>query len=130
NDPYEGGGTHGNDFTSLLPIFSNSQLIGFCAFRGHVLDAGGMHEGGYYNNATEVYQELFRVPPVRLYRKGEPDDDIVRILRTNSRLPDSLMGDLRSSVAAVRTGEKRVQFLINKYGHDKYKEYVKEILRQ
>ena len=92
NDPYVGGGTHGNDITALAPMFHGGKIIGFTGFRGHTLDMGGMYAGGYYNNTTEIFQELLRVPPVKLYRRGELDKDILRLVLFNCRTPEYLRG--------------------------------------
>ena len=130
NDPYLGGGSHGNDVTTLFPVFYESKLVAFTAVKGHVLDMGGSHPSGYQTNTTEVFQELFRIPPVKLYKRGEINRDLERVLRTNIRLPEEVMGDIRAMVAALKVGGKRIQDLIKKYGLAEYREYVKNILDQ
>jgi N-methylhydantoinase B len=128
NDPYVGGGTHGNDVTALSPIFHGGRLVGFTGFRGHTLDMGGMYAGGYYNNTTEIFQELLRVPPVKLYRRGELDKDLLRLILFNCRTPEYVGGDIRAMVSAVRVGMSRVEKLIEKLGLEKYLEYVSAML--
>jgi len=130
NDPYLGGGSHGNDVTTLFPVFYEGKLVAFTAVKGHVLDMGGSHPSGYQTNTTEVFQELFRIPPVKLYKRGEINRDIELVLRTNIRLPEEVMGDIRAMVAALKVGGKRIQDLIEKYGLEEYNEYVKNILDQ
>ncbi|MDA4111617.1 MAG: hydantoinase B/oxoprolinase family protein [Thaumarchaeota archaeon] len=130
NDPYLGGGSHGNDVTCIYPVFFGSKLVAFTAVKGHVLDMGGAHPSGYQTNTTEVFQELFRVPPVKFYKKGEINRDLERILTTNIRLPAEVMGDIRAMVASLRVGGKRIEEIITKYGLDNYTEYVKNILDQ
>ncbi len=130
NDPYLGGGSHGNDVTCIYPVFFGSGLVAFTAVKGHVLDMGGSHPSGYQTNTTEVFQELFRIPPVKLYKKGEINRDVERLLTTNVRLPVEVMGDIRAMVAALRVGGKRIIELISKYGLENYSDYVKNILDQ
>lgn len=130
NDPYLGGGSHGNDVTCLFPVFAENEPIAFTAVKGHVLDMGGAHPSGYQTNTTEVFQELFRIPPVKLYKKGEANRDVERLLQTNIRLPAEVMGDIRAMVASLRVGGSRIEQLIEKYGLENYKEYVKDILDQ
>jgi N-methylhydantoinase B len=127
NDPYMGGGTHGNDIVAMLPIHRESSLMGFVAFKGHTLDMGGGRAGGNYNDTTEIYQELLRVPPVKLYRKGEVDTDLLRLITLNTRTPEFLAGDIRSMVAALRTGASSVINLIERYSPESYETYVEAI---
>jgi N-methylhydantoinase B len=128
NDPYNGGGTHCNDVVVAYPIFHEGMVVAFAVFKAHVLDIGGIYTGGWYNNTTDVLQEGLLVPPVKLYVRGEPNEDIFRILKTNSRLPDALAGDVRSLVGAVRVGGQRVRALIEKYGYDVFQRSVAAIL--
>jgi N-methylhydantoinase B len=130
NDPYFGGGTHGNDIAAFYPLFNGGKLYGFTAFKGNTLDVGGIHPGGYYNNTTEIYQELFRIVPVKLYRKGEPNEDVFRLIRANCRTPEIIEGDIRSIVSATKVGAAKIQGLVDKYGLDQYQLYVNEILAQ
>jgi len=124
NDPYLGGGTHGNDIVAILPIHHASSLMGFVAFKGHTLDMGGGRAGGNSNDTTEIYQELLRIPPVKLYRKGQVDDDLFRLITLNSRTPDFLAGDIRSMVAALRTGASSVDNLIERYSPEAFENYL------
>ena len=128
NDPYFGGGTHGNDIASFYPLFEDNKLYGFTAFKGHTLDMGGTYAGGYYNNTTEIFSELFRVVPVKLYRRGVLNEDILRLVRANSRTPDYAEGDIRAMVAAVKIGAQRVKELVRQYGFDQFQLYKNEIL--
>lgn len=130
NDPYLGGGSHGNDVTCLFPVFVKNKEVAFTSVKGHVLDMGGAHPSGYQTNTTEVFQELFRIPPVKLFKKGEMNRDVERLLLTNIRLPAEVMGDIRAMVAALRVGGRRIEQLIEKYGLENYSEYIRDILDQ
>ena len=115
NDPYEGG-THLSDFKLVRPFFREGQLFCYLASVGHWHDVGGNVPGNYNPVATECYQEGMLIPPVHLYRKGVLNEDIVAILKSNSRLPGSLYGDLSGQVSALDLGERRLNDLLDEYG--------------
>ena len=79
---------------------------------------GGNVPGNYNPVATECYQEGMLIPPVRLYQEGVIQDDIVAILKSNSRLPGSLYGDLNGQISALELGVSRLDALLNDYGDD------------
>ena len=62
NDPYLGGGSHGNDATTSFPVFIQGKLVALTAVKGHVLDMGGAHPSGYQTNTTEVFQTVPNPP--------------------------------------------------------------------
>jgi len=128
NDPYCGGGTHTPDITCIYPVFYQKKLVGFTAFRGHTIEMGGKAPGGWYSDTTEIYQEGLRVPPVKLYSRGRANDDIFRLIRQNTRAPDSVIGDIRAMVAATRTGGRRFVELLDKYGEGTLFKCVEEIM--
>lgn len=115
NDPYAGG-THLNDFRLVRPIFRNGALFCWLASVGHWLDIGGNVPGGYNPRATESFQEGVLIPPVKLFRAGVMQHDIVDILRSNSRVPDSNWGDLNGQLNALDLGERRLAALLDDYG--------------
>ena len=115
NDPYEGG-THLNDMRLVRPIFRDGKLFCWLASVGHWLDVGGNVPGNFNARATESFQEGFRIPPVKLARKGEIQHDIIEILSANSRLPQSNWGDLNGQLNALDLGENRLDALLADYG--------------
>mgnify|MGYP000031096545 CR=1 FL=1 len=115
NDPYEGG-THANDFKLVRPCFRNGQLYCFLASAAHWHDVGGAVPGNYNPAATECWQEAVQIPPVRIVRGGQIDEDVLAILRANTRLPDSLWGDLNGQLAALELGAGRLDGLLGEYG--------------
>lgn len=127
-DSYIGGGTHNNDITAILPVYHSNSIVGFAGFKGHTLDMGGSHPGGFYNDTTEIFQETLRVPPVKLYHRGQLDEDLLRLMELNSRTPEILAGDVRSMVSALRTGVTSVNNIIERYGCEAFKVYVDAIL--
>ena len=117
NDPYAGG-THLNDFRLVRPLMRGGKLFAWLASVGHWLDIGGNVPGGYNPQATECFQEGVLIPPVKLFRKGIIQQDIVDILQSNSRLPRSNWGDLNGQLNALDLGERRFHALIDEYGDD------------
>ena len=117
NDPYEGG-THLSDFKLVRPVFRNGKIFCYLASVGHWHDVGGNVPGNYNPAATESFQEGVHIPPVKLFRAGVRQDDILAILRTNSRLPLSVYGDLNAQVSALDLGHGRLTALLDEYGDD------------
>jgi N-methylhydantoinase B len=117
NDPYLGG-THLMDVRFVKPFFYRGRLWCWLANTGHWPDIGGMVPGGFSANATEVEQEGLRLPPVKLYKQGELDREILAIILSNIRIADQRIGDIKAQAAALTTGEKRLLALLERYGAD------------
>lgn len=117
NDPYAGG-THLNDFRLVRPLMRGGRIFAWLASVGHWLDIGGNVPGGYNPQATECFQEGVLIPPVKLFRAGVLQQDVVDILQANTRLPRSNWGDLNGQLNALDLGERRFQLLIDEYGDD------------
>ncbi|WP_341911074.1 hydantoinase B/oxoprolinase family protein [Ferrovibrio terrae] len=115
NDPYDGG-THLSDFKLVRPFFRDGKVFCYLASVGHWHDVGGNVPGNYNPVATECFQEGMVIPPVKLYTAGALRQDVVDILRANTRLPDSLYGDLNGQVNALDLGAKRLHALLDEYG--------------
>ncbi len=115
NDPYDGG-THLSDFKLVRPYFRDGKVFCWLASVGHWHDVGGNVPGNYNPVATECFQEGMLIPPVKLYAAGKLRNDIVSILRSNSRLPTSLYGDMNGQVGALDLGIKRMDALLAEYG--------------
>ena len=113
NDPFIGG-AHLPDITLLGGVFHEGKLIGYVSTRAHHSDVGGMEPGSMPGRSTEVYQEGLVIPPVRLYRKGERQEDVMALVLANVRTPYERSGDLNAQLAALRTGQKRLQELAKK----------------
>jgi N-methylhydantoinase B len=117
NDPTVGG-THLNDFRLVRPVFRRGELFCWIASAGHWLDIGGNVPGGYNPSATESFQEGMCIPPVKLVRAGEMNQDLLAILAANSRVPHSNWGDLNAQIGALDLGEGRLHGLLDEYGDD------------
>lgn len=121
NDPYWGGVTHLNDIVVAMPVFHDGELVAWTANIAHNSDVGGMAPGSASGDATEIFQEGLRLPPVKAIANGEPVRAVMEIIRLNSRLPDISEGDLWAAIASVRTGERRLREVAARYGVDAFR---------
>jgi N-methylhydantoinase B len=117
NDPFIGG-SHLPDITLVAPVYIDGRHIGYVATRAHHADVGGMEPGSMPGNSREVYQEGIVIPAIKLYRKGEVQDDVMRLILANVRTPDERRGDLNAQIAALRVGEQRLKELARRYSAD------------
>ena len=115
NDPYHGG-THACDFAIIRPIFQGSRLVAYALNVAHWVDVGGAVPGSLPPDATSSFQEGLRLSRIRLARGDVINDEIVRIIRENTRLPDIAMGDLNAQIATVRIAETRIGEMLERYG--------------
>lgn len=127
NDPYDGS-THLPDIVLVKPVFHAGRLFGFSAALAHMTDIGGRMPGGNASDSTEIYQEGLRIPPSRLWREGEPDETMFRLIERNVRVPDKVLGDIRSLVAACVVGEREMQALIGRYGMQAFDRHCRDLL--
>ncbi len=116
NDPFCGG-THLPDITLVTSVFFAGRLLGYVASRAHHSDVGGMSPGSM-PLATEIFQEGLRIPPVLLYREGQRNEDIQRLILANVRTPEERAGDLDAQLAALNTGKTRLIELAERAGPD------------
>jgi N-methylhydantoinase B len=120
NDPYHGGVTHLNDAVLAMPVFAGDDIVAWTANIAHWNDVGGIVPGSMSNEASEIYQEGLRLPAVKLIIGGTPLRSVFDILKSNTRLPDFLEGDLWAGIAAVRLGERRIGELVGRYGEETF----------
>ncbi|WP_254861566.1 hydantoinase B/oxoprolinase family protein [Halovivax gelatinilyticus] len=120
NDPYSGGFSHNPDVTVMKPVFADGELLAFTCFRGHVLDMGSRTPGGWLNNCENVYQDGVCFPPVKLFTAGSENEDVTRLIQRSTRYPETVMGDIRAMVSAVRVGDDRLSQLLSQYGRETY----------
>jgi len=131
NDPFYGG-AHLPDLTLVTPVFHENDdgeedLVAFAANRAHHADVGGSRAGSVAADSTEIYQEGIRIPPVKLFEGGEPNDSVFDVVLSNVRTPDERRGDLRAQEAANQTGKRRFLELVEKYGRETLSEALAEI---
>src|SRR4029077_16365979 len=92
----------------------------------HWLDVGGTLQEG----TTDIYSEGLQMPIVKIYRRGEPNEELISIIKTTVRLSERAMGDFRAQVAAVKTGERRFLDMVRKYGRDAVLGSIEAIMDQ
>ena len=117
NDPYSGG-THLPDITLFIPVFADGRTIGFSVTTVHHQDVGGMSPGSIPTNATEIYQEGLRIPPLKYMEGGRVNETLKEMLRINIRLSETFMGDLGAQLSACMVGARRLGELCGVYGAD------------
>ena len=127
NDPYYYG-SHLPDYTVMKPVFYNSKPVFFAAVRGHMTEIGGPVAGGYNSDARDSWQEGFRLAPIKLFERGELQQDMMDLLLVNCRQPQVLQGDLNAMIGACRLAERRIVTLIEKYGIEELLDATKYIL--
>lgn len=122
SDPYKckGAISHINDWMVLIPIFHQHELIGWGSQFGHTIDVGGPVSGSLPTDATTIFGEGTRIPPVKLFSEGKLNEDLLDLILNNSRMPTMNYFDLMAIVAACRTAEKRVQELCERFGRGVY----------
>jgi N-methylhydantoinase B len=123
SDPYrcEGAISHANDWLVLLPIYvPDGRLVGWAAMFGHMTDVGGKVPGSLPTDATTIFEEGLTIPPVKIYRDGVLQQDVLTLVLNQCRLPEWNRADFNAIVAACRTAERRVLELCERFGVDTF----------
>ena len=115
NDPYRGG-LHTPEHTLFCPLFVDGEIVAFAVAIGHVAEVGGMVPGGFAAEATEIFHEGIRVPPVKIKKRGEDVPEVWKLWLANVRTPRYNYGDMRAMIAGVETGVRRLGEVVGKYG--------------
>ncbi|MSR13408.1 MAG: hydantoinase B/oxoprolinase family protein [Gammaproteobacteria bacterium] len=115
NDPYVGG-THFSDTRVLLPIFVQDELIAWAQANGHWADMGGSVPGSFDVTARDMFKEGIRIPPVKIWRRGEFCADVAKLIAKNTRDPAAILGDMEAQTQATRIAERELLRLCTKYG--------------
>jgi N-methylhydantoinase B len=115
NDPYRGN-CHIPEHMLMKPVFLGSELVAFTGAIGHLAEVGGKAPGSFASDATDVYQEGLRLPPVKLVAGGEYVRDVWRIVMANHRTPQNSWGDLNAMIGALNVGEQRLEWLFERRG--------------
>jgi N-methylhydantoinase B len=128
NDPFAGG-THLPDLTMVMPVHlaGKRRASFYVANRAHHADVGGALAGSM-GPAREIFQEGLRIPPVKIFRRGEMSRDVMALLLANVRTPAEREGDVAAQVAACRTGERRLLETVAKYGEGEVQRYGRHLL--
>ena len=123
NDPYGSGGMHLPDIYLVKPVFFKDAVEGFATALVHHADIGGIAPGAMAVYATEIFQEGFRIPLMKLFSEGQPNESLFQLLAANVRIPRQVVGDLRAQVAGVRRGEHGLLEVLERYGAKAFYEY-------
>ena len=129
NDPYAGG-THLPDIAVIQPLFHEDAMVALAVTMSHHQEVGGMVPGSLPPNATDLYQEGLRIPPMKLVDAGEPVAPVFDFIRANVRTPDVVLGDLRAQLAACHLAENRVGELAAEVGRAELDEVMAALLDQ
>ncbi|RAV20863.1 hydantoinase B/oxoprolinase family protein [Paenibacillus contaminans] len=123
NDPWIASG-HLLDITCVIPIFYRDKLVGFSGSIAHMADMGG---SGWASDGREVYEEGICIPPLFLYKEGKANEDLIKILRGNVRVPDEVLGDVHAQIAAGRAGAALLIELLEENGIEDISPISREI---
>ncbi len=115
NDPWLCAG-HLFDIAIAVPVFHHDALVSFVGVVGHVADIGGTKDS---LNAREIFEEGLQIPPMKIYRAGEANQDLLELMRENVRQPEQVLGDVHALISAGLTGAERISQFMDEYGmHD------------
>ena len=124
NSPY-GTGSHPQDAALVMPVFFEKEVIAYTAIKAHWLDIAGKEP--YSTDTVDVFQEGTVYPGVKLYSKGELVEDIYKMCLANTRVPNSVAGDINAQAIGVRAGATALKKIVSKYGLKKFRETVEAI---
>ena len=132
NDPYACAGaiSHLNDWMVLVPVFHEGDLVGFTSMFGHMMDVGGAVPGSMPTDAASIFGEGIRIPPIKLYERGEVNKAALSVIMNNTRTPEMNYSDLMAIIAGCRAGEKRVIEICDRFGRETYKHACEALLER
>jgi len=130
NDPYACSGaiSHLNDFMVMVPVFHGGELVGFTSMFGHMMDVGGAVPGSMPTDAASIFGEGIRIPPIKLYERGELNKAALDLIMNNTRTPEMNYSDLMAIIAGCRAGEKRVIEICDRFGRETYRQACDALL--
>ncbi|MFD0856682.1 hydantoinase B/oxoprolinase family protein, partial [Actinomadura adrarensis] len=126
NDVFTGGNQNA-DTGIYVPIFHEGRLVAWAASKGHLADIGGMTAGGYDPKATEIWQEAFRIPPVKLYEAGRFRKDVWDLVAANIRF-GFVMEDVKSMIGACEVGRRHLGALVARHGRDAFDRHMDYVI--
>jgi N-methylhydantoinase B len=130
SDPYscQGAVSHSNDWLILLPVFKDGRLIAYPAMFGHQSDIGGSVPGSMPIGASSIFEEGVRIPPVKIWKKGEYNEDLMKLVMHQTRKPDWCQADLNAIIASCRVAAKRIVEMADRFGDDVYVSATQDLL--
>lgn len=127
NDPYSGA-SHLNDIFMFKPVFDQGRRIAFLSIIIHHTDMGGRVPGGNAADSSEIYQEGLRIPPMKILDRGVPNETLLRIIKTNVRVSDRVLGDIQSQIASLNGAEAEFRRMLGDYGTDTVEVYMANLI--
>lgn len=128
NDPYNGGGTHLPDIAIAEPVFYEGDIVAYVINIAHHNDVGGRVPGSNAADSQTIYEEGIRIPPVKIFKEGVLDDEILRLILLNCRVNDIRRGDLHAQFACNHKGAQRVKEACAKFGKSTIVECMQDLL--
>lgn len=122
NDPYsvQGAISHLNDWLVLMPVFKDGRVVAYTSMFGHMSDVGGKVPGSMPIDATSIFQEGVRIPPVKLWKQGVHNQDLLDLIMHQTRTPDWCRADLNALIASCRVASRRIIEMCERFGDDVY----------
>jgi N-methylhydantoinase B len=132
SDPFKCGGaiSHINDWMVLVPIVFDGELMGFSSMFGHMMDVGGPVPGSMPTAATSIFGEGMKIPPLKVFDKGQPNKAVIDLLMNNTRTPEMNYSDLMAIIAGSRAGERRVIEICERFGANVYRQACEALLER
>ena len=132
NDPYWSNGavSHLPDMVFIAPVMYAGSVMGFAEAWGHLWDIGGLMPGSISPDATETFHEGILVPPTRIYRAGDFNEEVMRMFLRNSRFPEMVRGDLKAIMACCQLGKHRFEEIIERFGSGVVERACEVVLEQ
>ncbi len=127
NDPAYMG-SHAIDVCMYKPVFYKDELVFWTVCKGHLTDIGGPVPAGYNPDAKEIYAEGLRIPPVKIWDRGVPRNDVLNLILTNMRARRSQEGDFNALIGACQVGERNLIALLDKYGLDEVRACIATLM--
>lgn len=128
NDAYRLG-NHLPEMTIVVPVFIKGELLFFTVARAHHHDVGGPTPGSMNARSNSIYAEGIRIPPVKLFQKGELNKGLMEVIKLNVRDPEVLWSDLMAEIGACKVGKKRlIEALESKYSNEEIKRIIDDVL--
>ena len=127
NDPFDGG-MHLPDIFVFKPLFVDGERIAFAATICHHTDVGGRVAGSNASDSTEIYAEGLRIPPLKMFDRGQRNETLFSLIEKNVRVPVKVFGDLRAQLAACHIAERQFMELIERFGKETVEIYMAEVM--
>ena len=120
SDPYSVNGaiSHANDWLMLMPVYRGGRIIAWSAMFGHMTDVGGKVPGSLPTDGTTIYEDGIVVPPTQIFKAGKLNEDVLRVVLHNCRLPEWNLSDFNAITAALRTAAARCVEIAERFGDD------------